>query len=103
MEFLLEDIDIFDLNLCNKIEENMILEGNQLNKEYEYRVTVSFHVELLKDSRFDNVDVKVRKREKNETRKDKIYNLLDFQMDKIDKSLTHCGISIKNLSILGYN
>ncbi|WP_256761434.1 hypothetical protein [Cohnella sp. WQ 127256] len=101
MEIILKDTDIFDSDISRKIEENMILVDSQLNKEYEYKMTVSFHVELLNDIRVEDVDYKVRGWEKNETRKDKINNLLSFQLDKIDKCLSSCGYNIMNMSIQG--
>ncbi|ANY69725.1 hypothetical protein BBD42_26965 [Paenibacillus sp. BIHB 4019] len=101
MEILLEATDIFDLDISRKIEENMILVGDQLEKEPEYQLTVSFHVGLLDDARMDDIDVKISEREKNETKKDRINNLLRFQLTSIDNSLSQHGFNISYMSIRG--
>lgn len=101
VEFLFEDTDIFDLDINKKVEKNILLVNDQLSKEFEYSVEVSFNVELLKDLRFDKVDVKVNEWNKNETRKDKIYNLLGFQLDSIGKAISNSGLQTKDMSIKG--
>jgi hypothetical protein len=42
-------------------------------------LVISFSEQLLNDPRVEDVDVPIKKFEKNETRKDKIHNLLRYQ------------------------
>jgi hypothetical protein len=93
--------DLFDYELSDKLLEAVSPEINKLEKENYYELVISFHVDLLNDPRMDLVDVPLKKWEKNDSRKDKIYNLLDFQLDKIDEALLENELQIINASIQG--
>lgn len=100
-EFILEDTDIFDLNIADELEDIILNIKNQLNKDKEYKVTVSFSVENLTDSRLDTIIFETKKHIKNDTDEDKIKNLLSYQLDVIDKKLSELDINYTNIRITG--
>ncbi|MEJ9165303.1 hypothetical protein, partial [Paenibacillus graminis] len=100
MEYVLK-ADLFDYELVDKIFEAVLKEINQLEKESHYKIVISFHVDLLNEPRMDLVDVPLEKWKKNESREDKIYNLLGFQLDKIDEAFSLNGLKIIHASIEG--
>lgn len=56
---------------------------------------------MLNDSRMDYVDVPLKKWETSKTREDKIYQLLGFQLGKIDELLCNNGLKVIRSTIQG--
>ncbi|OMD09853.1 hypothetical protein [Paenibacillus odorifer] len=101
MDFILIDNDIFNVNLCEEVKNEIIPFFDSSLLDCTFHLTISFNVNLLNDARMDLVDVPLKKWEKNITRKDKIYNILHFQLDKIDKALCDSGLNISRATIQG--
>lgn len=100
MEYIFK-ADIFDLNLADLIFVAMQQNLNNLSKDAYYQLTMSFHVDLLNDFRMDFVNVPLKKWEKSETRKEKIHQLLGFQLEELDKLLCNNGLNITIATIQG--
>ncbi|OBZ18925.1 hypothetical protein A8L34_05085 [Bacillus sp. FJAT-27264] len=100
MEYIFK-ADLFNLDLANQIYLAMLPVITELKKEDNYALTISFHVDLLNDSRMDHVEVPLKKWETSETRKDKIYQLLGFQLEKIDELLCNEGLKVISSTIQG--
>ncbi|MEK4289408.1 hypothetical protein [Paenibacillus sp. FSL P4-0502] len=101
MEFILRDNDIFNVNLSEEAKNEIIPFFDSSPLDCTFHLTISFNVNLLNDTRMDLVDVPLKKWEENITRKDKIYNILHFQLDKIDKALCDSGLNISRATIQG--
>ncbi|OME49527.1 hypothetical protein BSK66_26585, partial [Paenibacillus odorifer] len=101
MEFILRDNDIFNVNLSEEVKNEIIPFFDSSPLDCTFHLTISFNVNLLNDTRMDLVDVPLKKWEKNITRKDKIYNILHFQLEKIDKALCDSGLNILRATIQG--
>ncbi|MEK4451262.1 hypothetical protein [Paenibacillus sp. FSL L8-0506] len=101
MEFILRDNDIFNVNLSEEVKNEIIPFFDSSPLDCTFHLTISFNVNLLNDIRMDLVDVPLKKWEENITRKDKIYNILHFQLDKIDKALCDSGLNISRATIQG--
>lgn len=93
--------DLFDYELADKLHEAVLPKIIELEKENQYSLVISFHVDLLNDPRMDLVEVPLEKWKKNDSREDKIYNLLGFQLDKIDEVFCGNGLEIIHASIEG--
>ena len=101
MEYVLKDTDIFDEEIDVKFNQAILKTKDILDREKVYKLTVSFHVNLLNDSRFDEFNVPVPSKTKKDTRKDKIYEVMKFQLDKIETVLEQCNIVVNALTIKG--
>ncbi|MNW36768.1 hypothetical protein D3C74_137870 [compost metagenome] len=99
--YILDNTDIFDMHLDEKLKKVVMSTQDCFTQENDYKLVVSFNVNLLSDSRITLVDVPIKKWESNKTTKDKIYNLLNFQLDKICNDLSDCGLNIINSTIQG--
>ncbi|MTI71101.1 MAG: hypothetical protein FH751_12700 [Firmicutes bacterium] len=103
MEYILKDTNIFDENISTKFSK--VIESNIDNfiKEKVYKLTVSFHVNLLEDTRFEDFNIENPKKTKGYTKKDKIYDVLSFQLVKMEEVLSEKGIEITSSTIQGEN
>lgn len=52
MEYILQETDIFDEDIATKFSDVIKTNQNKFIKGKSYNLTVSFHVNLLNDSRF---------------------------------------------------
>ncbi|MFF2907692.1 hypothetical protein [Paenibacillus sp. NPDC057934] len=100
MEYIFR-ADLFDVEFTEKVLEAALPYLNKLEKEHCYRLVISFNVDLLNDPRMDLVDVPLENFRQNESRKDKIYNLLRFQINRIDEAFSGTGLELINASIQG--
>ncbi|WP_238652350.1 hypothetical protein [Paenibacillus piscarius] len=100
MEYILR-AGLFDYELADKVINVVLPDINQFEKELHYKIAISFHVDLLNDPRMDLVDVPLKKWERNDSRKDKIYNLLGFQINRIDQAFCNNELQIIDASIQG--
>jgi hypothetical protein len=83
MEIILKGTDIFDKEIDEKFRQAIQSFGDKLNKDNVYKFIVSFHVNLLNDSRFGEFDLPVTSKKNTGTKKDRIYEVLSFQLDKL--------------------
>lgn len=103
MEFILQKTDIFDKEIGAKLD--MIIRANQDSfiKGYVYKLTVSFHVNLLNDPRFEEFNIPVPSKTNKGTKKDKIYDVMSYQLNSLEQILEHHGIEIYTATIQGDN
>ena len=103
MEFILEKSDIFDESISDKFNGIIKLNKNKFYNDALYSLKVSFHVNLLKSPKFDEFYLPERKKWSKNTRNEKIYDVMSFQLEKLEKILEECGIETCSLTIQGNN
>ncbi|MEK4509460.1 hypothetical protein [Paenibacillus sp. FSL K6-2524] len=102
MEYILQDIDIFDTTLADKLNNAMMTTMDAFEQGNEYNLTVSFHESLLDDySRIYMLNIPDIDAKNNNTMEDKIHNLLSFQIQKIENIITQNGINLMAVGIQG--
>ena len=102
MEYILLNTDIFDNEIGAKFNEIIQTDRNKFDKEKIYKLTVSFHVNLLKDKRFEDFSVPPKPYKRNKvSREEKIGDVLSYQLDKIRKILDENGIEANSTTIQG--
>lgn len=103
MEYILNNTDIFDEEIGSKF--NKVIRNNADNfiKGKAYRFMVSFHVNLLDDIRFDEFTILVPSKTNKGTRKDKIYDVMHFQLARLEEALNDNEIEVYNTTIQGDN
>lgn len=88
-DYLLENTSIFDLDLDQRIKEAIDPSGDSFDAKGTYNLTLSYNLNTLRDQVLEIIDLPVEYIQRtNDTTKDKMYNLLGFQLDKADKILT---------------
>ncbi|WP_006718796.1 helix-turn-helix domain-containing protein [Desulfitobacterium metallireducens] len=118
MEYVLQNTDLFDEEIGTKFNEAIKPDIKKFDKDKVYKFTVSFHVNLLKDSRMEdfiipepimsNIDTKeeinqVLSVELNSnivTREDKMNEVLSVQLKRIERIVNEYGIDA-DLTIQG--
>ncbi|KYG28209.1 hypothetical protein [Alkalihalobacillus trypoxylicola] len=101
MEFILNKTTIFDENIDEKFSEVLKSSRDSLSAGNVYKFTVSFHVNLLNDPRFEEFILPVSRKRSNDTRKDKIYDVMSFQLKKLEKVLEEIDIEVYSTTIQG--
>lgn len=106
MEYILKGTDIFDLNICKKVE--VLLSKNNLSSDLEswYRLEVIFHVNLLKSEKLKDyykqyVSTKSVSNDKQENQKDFIYGVLGNVLKNIQSVFERNNINLDDLWIVG--
>ncbi|MNO27924.1 hypothetical protein D3C76_178100 [compost metagenome] len=105
MEYVLRDTNIFDPTLAEKFDTIILNETHQFVAEKVYKFIASFHVDLLKDlSGFDRFILppsdKIIKRKKTDE-KDKMYDVLGFQLKQLESILQKNNIEFYSSTIQG--
>ena len=98
MEYILQNTDIFDEKIGAKF--NNVIEEDSFANENVYELTVSFHVNLLDDSRFEEFNIPPSIKNKG-TKKDKIYDVMSFQLNQLKQILIENGIEVYKTTIQG--
>lgn len=103
MEFILNKTTIFDENIDEKFSEVLRSSRDSFAAGNVYKFMVSFHVNLLNDPRFEEfiLPVPVSRKRSNDTRKDKIYDVMSFQLKKLEKVLEENDIEVYSTTIQG--
>ncbi|WP_026673605.1 hypothetical protein [Alkalihalobacterium bogoriense] len=101
MEFILNKTTIFDENIDEKFSEVLKSSSDSFAAGNVYKFTVSFHVNLLNDTRFEEFILPVSRKRSNDTRKDKIYDVMSFQLKKLEKVLEENDIEVYSTTIQG--
>ncbi|MED1951006.1 hypothetical protein [Brevibacillus centrosporus] len=103
MEFILQETDIFDEDIGRKFNEVIINNKDVFKSECDFKITVSFHVNLLTDERFQqfNIGDSGKRRGRTNTNKDKMYDVLSFQLDKVEQAAIENGIKVYSFKIQG--
>lgn len=103
MEYVLHNTDIFDNKIDQKLKEVIIDNKDDFSKEKIYIFKVSFHVNLLDDERFGKFDVPVlsKRKTRKETEKDKIYDVMSYQLERMNGVLNKNEIETYSTTIQG--
>lgn len=101
MEFFLQKTDIFDEDISRKFNEVIINNNDIFKSGSDYEITVSFHVDLLTDIRFQDFNIGDSGKRRGGTNKDKIYDVLRFQLRKLEQSAVENGIEVSSFTIQG--
>jgi hypothetical protein len=100
MEFILKNTDIFDEDIEKKFSR-ALTSRDKFDAGSVYKFTVSFHVNLLNDSRFEEFKLPVPRKSSKDAKKDKIYDLMSFQLKKLEKVLEQNDIKVYSTTIQG--
>ncbi|WP_083238793.1 hypothetical protein [Caloranaerobacter ferrireducens] len=103
MEYILQDTDIFDENIGEKFSRVIKNNKDVFIKGKNYSFIVSFHVNLLHDARFESFNIDAPSKINNGERKDKIYDVMSFQLKKLEQVLEENGIEVYSTTIQGDN
>lgn len=102
MEYILQNTDLFDQEIGAKFNESIKADMDSYDKEKVYRLTVSFHVNLLKDLRMETFPVpEPPYKRKKVTREDKMYDVMSFQLKSLREILDNNGIVTDSTTIQG--
>lgn len=101
MELILKDTNIFDDNIDEKLSQIIKSSRDEFNPGNTYKFTVSFEVKLLNDPRFEKFNVPEPSKSSKGTRKDKIYDVLSFQLKKLENVLDENDIKVYSTTIQG--
>ena len=100
MEYVLGSTDIFDENLDELFKQKLTSDITSFIPGKSYELTVTFHVNLLHDKRFDEC-VAPEPRTKNSTRVDNINDWLSYQLKKIEQVMKDKAIEVYSTKIQG--
>ncbi|QDR81318.1 hypothetical protein [Sporomusa termitida] len=103
MEYILHNTDIFDEKINDKFSALIINNQKDFIKGTPYVFTVSFHINLLQDERFYQFDLPAPQFERKAEKKDKIYDVLSFQLKRLERVLGDNGIEAYSTTIQGDN
>lgn len=101
LTYVLQNTDIFNENIDEKFKDAFLKHQDDYNKDEVYKLIISFHVNYLNDQSFEEISLPVKSKISKNTRNDKIYDLLSFQLDKIEQILSEHGIITYNTTIQG--
>lgn len=104
MEYVIPDSDIFDPILAEKFNAVFFNEPDLL-KDKVYKFTVKFHVDLIVDlTGFERFDLPLSEKpykSKKVNEKDKMYEVLSFQLKQIEEILAKNNIEFYSSTIQG--
>lgn len=105
MEYVIHDSDIFDPTLAEKFDAVILSDNGLLEEKKVYEIIASFHVDLIKHlSEFELFVLppshKTYKRKKYDE-KDKIYDVLSFQLKQLENILVKNNIEFYSSTIKG--
>jgi hypothetical protein len=101
MEFILHNTDIFDEDIGAKFNKVVKTNKDSFTKGNVYELTVSFHVNLLNDTRFDELNIQVKSKTNKGTRQDKVSDVMSYQLNKLEQILNENGIEVYSTTIQG--
>lgn len=100
-EYILINTDVFD-QIGEKLNNIINVDIDKFRKDMVYKLKLSFHINSLKDSRFDTFSVpELPYKPYKYTRFDKISDVLSFQLEKAEKVLEYNGIKSYSSVIQG--
>lgn len=102
MEYIIHDTDIFDEQIDQKFREIILRNIGSLEKDKAYIFTVSFHLNLLDDIRFENFNILPSKTSKY-IREDKIGVVMRYQLKRLEQILNENNIETYSTTIQGDN
>lgn len=87
MEYILQNTDIFDEKIDQKLKEVIIDNKDAFTKGKTYIFKVSFHVNLLDDQRFQKFSIPIPSKTNKGMQKDKIYDVMSYQLKRMEQIL----------------
>lgn len=90
------------MDLKEKIKKELSV-NNFFSREKEYRIQVSFHVDLLTDDRIDMIDIPIESWQNQRKEDHKIYDLLNYQLKETERVISDVGLNISKVAIQGEN
>lgn len=103
LKYILKNTDIFDDEFAIKINKVVAEDKDRFTNEKAYELIISFHVNALKDPRFEEHNLPVPCKREKITISEKIHAVLSFQLKETEKLLEKKGIEIYSSSIRGDN
>lgn len=103
MEYILNDTDIFDEELDHKFGEILNNDKGAFEKRKSYVFKVSFHVNHLNSSKFQEFILPVPSKTSKGTAKDKIYEVMSYQLKRMEEVLKQNEIESYSTTIQGDN
>ncbi|GIP52960.1 hypothetical protein [Paenibacillus vini] len=101
MEFILRNTDIFDDNIDGEFRNIILAYKDDFIEGKMYRVSMSFHVNLLNNPRCEGINVPIQSKASKNTKKDKINDLLSFRLNELEQVLAEYGIVSYKTTIQG--
>lgn len=101
MEYIVHNTDIFDEKIDEKFGTIIINNRGAFTKEKSYVLKVSFHVNLLNDKRFEEFIVPTLSKTKKYTKMDKICDVMNFQLSRLEQVLIDKDIEVYSATIQG--
>lgn len=103
MEYILNHTDIFDEELDQKFEEILNNDKDAFENGKAYVFKVSFHVNHLSSSKFQEFILPVSSKTSKGTAKDKIYDVMSYQLKRMEEVLKQNEIESYSTTIQGDN
>lgn len=101
MEYILRNTDIFDEQLGTLFNQKVIANPDCFVAGKNYRLVVSFHVNLLHSSRFEEFNVPIPSKANAGKATDKLYDVLGHQLQVLEQKLTDNGVDVRSAVIQG--
>lgn len=101
MIFTIHDTDIFDTEIDIRLKKLLLEKIGEILHDYTYILKVTFPVELLSDSRIKYFNLPSNFENKNRKEEDKIYDVMNYQLEKIEGVLKENNIEVYSTYIQG--
>jgi hypothetical protein len=101
MEYILQNTDIFDEKIDQKLKEVIIDNKDAFTKGKTYISKVSFHVNLLDDQRFQEFNIPIPSKTNKGTQKYKIYDVMSYQLKRMEQVLNENEIETYSTVVQG--
>lgn len=101
MEYVLQNTDLFDEEIGTKFHETLKTEMEKFDKEKVYKLTVSFHVNLLDDPRIESFYIPEPSITNKGTEKDQMYDVLKTQLKTLVQVLDKYELESDSHTIQG--
>jgi len=101
MEYILQNTDIFDTEIDQKLKVAINDNKDAFTKGKTYIFKVSFHVNLLNDKRFQEFSIPIPSKSSKGTQKDKIYDVMSYQLKRMEGVLNENEIETYSTTIQG--
>lgn len=101
MIFTIHDTDIFDNEMYIRLQKLLLEKIDEFSHDYTYILKVTFPVQLLSDSRIKYFNLPSKFENKNRKAEDKIYDVMNYQLEKIEGVLKENNIETYSTYIQG--
>lgn len=101
MKYILQNTDIFDEEIGTKFNTAIKTDKEKIDKGKIYKFTVSFHVNLLNDSRAGEFYIPEPSKTNKGSKEDRIYDVMSTQLKRLEQTLNENGIEAYSTKIQG--